>query len=136
MTRNGWTMTAELPSVPRMLRWSSAPGARTRTPSDVAQDAFISAWKSLDKLENPEAFGGWLLRISRNAAPRSSTLACGTVSRRPRSSGLNIRRQRRPEAASATSTATMATTRPGEVFTIVVRGSSGQVLAQQSVTAA
>jgi len=36
--------------------------------SDVAQDAFISAWKSLDKLENPEAFGGWLLRISRNAA--------------------------------------------------------------------
>jgi RNA polymerase sigma factor (sigma-70 family) len=36
--------------------------------SDVAQDSFISAWKSLDKLETPEAFGGWLLRITRNAA--------------------------------------------------------------------
>ena len=36
--------------------------------SDVAQDAFISAWKGLDKLEMPEAFGGWLLRIARNAA--------------------------------------------------------------------
>ena len=36
--------------------------------SDVAQDAFISAWKNLEKLETPEAFGGWLLRITRNAA--------------------------------------------------------------------
>ena len=36
--------------------------------SDVAQDAFISAWKGLDKLETPEAFGGWLLRITRNGA--------------------------------------------------------------------
>lgn len=34
----------------------------------MAQDAFISAWKSLDKLETPEAFGGWLLQITRNAA--------------------------------------------------------------------
>lgn len=36
--------------------------------SDVAQDAFVSAWKGLAKLESPEAFGGWLLRITRNAA--------------------------------------------------------------------
>jgi RNA polymerase sigma factor (sigma-70 family) len=36
--------------------------------SDVSQDAFVSAWKNLDRLENPEAFGGWMLRIARNAA--------------------------------------------------------------------
>jgi RNA polymerase sigma factor (sigma-70 family) len=36
--------------------------------SDVAQDAFVSAWKNLGRLEKPEAFGGWLLRITRNGA--------------------------------------------------------------------
>jgi RNA polymerase sigma factor (sigma-70 family) len=36
--------------------------------ADVAQDAFVSAWQNLAKLENPEAFGGWLLRITRNGA--------------------------------------------------------------------
>jgi RNA polymerase sigma factor (sigma-70 family) len=36
--------------------------------ADVAQDAFVAAWKNLAKLENPEAFGGWLLRITRNGA--------------------------------------------------------------------
>lgn len=36
--------------------------------ADVAQDAFVSAWRNIAKLEKPEAFGGWLLRIARNGA--------------------------------------------------------------------
>ncbi len=36
--------------------------------ADVAQDAFVAAWRNLEKLEKPEAFGGWLLRIARNGA--------------------------------------------------------------------
>ncbi len=36
--------------------------------AEVAQDAFLSAWKNLATLENTDAFGGWLLRIARNAS--------------------------------------------------------------------
>jgi len=36
--------------------------------AEVAQDTFLKAWRSLDSLENPDAFGGWLLRIARNAS--------------------------------------------------------------------
>lgn len=36
--------------------------------ADVAQDAFVAAWSSLERLEDPYAFGGWLLRITRNTA--------------------------------------------------------------------
>lgn len=36
--------------------------------NDVAQDAFLAAWNNLSKLEDPNAFGGWLLRITRNGA--------------------------------------------------------------------
>jgi RNA polymerase sigma factor (sigma-70 family) len=36
--------------------------------ADVAQDAFVAAWQSLPTLENVDAFGGWLLRITRNTA--------------------------------------------------------------------
>ena len=36
--------------------------------AEVAQDAFLSAWRNLATLESPEAFGGWLLRIARNAS--------------------------------------------------------------------
>jgi RNA polymerase sigma factor (sigma-70 family) len=43
-------------------------GGDTAAASDIAQDAFLSAWRKLDTLEDPEAFGGWLLRITRNAA--------------------------------------------------------------------
>jgi RNA polymerase sigma factor (sigma-70 family) len=35
---------------------------------DVVQDAFLSAWRALGTLEDPDAFGGWLLRITRNRA--------------------------------------------------------------------
>ena len=35
---------------------------------EVCQGAFLSAWRSLDRLEDPDAFGGWLLRIARNAS--------------------------------------------------------------------
>ncbi|MGB5757108.1 MAG: sigma-70 family RNA polymerase sigma factor, partial [Acidimicrobiales bacterium] len=36
--------------------------------ADVAQDAMLAAWQRLDQLDNPDAFGGWLLRITRNRA--------------------------------------------------------------------
>lgn len=36
--------------------------------ADVAQDAFLAAWQRLDGLDDPAAFGGWLLRIARNRA--------------------------------------------------------------------
>jgi RNA polymerase sigma factor (sigma-70 family) len=38
------------------------------TAADVAQDTFIAAWERIDRLDNPDAFGGWLLRIARNRA--------------------------------------------------------------------
>ncbi|MEM8620230.1 MAG: sigma-70 family RNA polymerase sigma factor [Actinomycetota bacterium] len=38
------------------------------TAADVSQDVFIAAWERLGRLDNPEAFGGWILRISRNRA--------------------------------------------------------------------
>ena len=33
---------------------------------DVTQDAFVKAFRSLDTLERPAAFGGWLMRIVTN----------------------------------------------------------------------
>ncbi|MEM7808459.1 MAG: RNA polymerase sigma factor [Planctomycetota bacterium] len=33
---------------------------------DVVQDAFLKAFRSLDTLERPEAFGGWFMRIVTN----------------------------------------------------------------------
>lgn len=36
--------------------------------AEVAQDAFLSAWRNIGGLEDPAAFGGWVLRISRNLA--------------------------------------------------------------------
>lgn len=35
---------------------------------EVAQDAFLTAWRKLGTLEDVDAFGGWLLRIARNAS--------------------------------------------------------------------
>lgn len=35
---------------------------------DLAQEAFIRAWRALPRLEHPERFLGWLLRIARNLA--------------------------------------------------------------------
>lgn len=43
----------------------------TRDPQaagDVVQDAFLAAWRGLADLQDPAAFGGWLLRITRNRA--------------------------------------------------------------------
>ncbi|HSL58625.1 MAG TPA: sigma-70 family RNA polymerase sigma factor, partial [Acidimicrobiales bacterium] len=39
--------------------------------ADVVQDVFIRAWKGVGRLEDPHAFGGWLLRIGRNVALNS-----------------------------------------------------------------
>ncbi len=40
----------------------------TGTAADVAHDAFLAAYRNLGRLEDPPAFGGWLLRIARNRA--------------------------------------------------------------------
>lgn len=50
---------------------------------DVAQDAFVRAFKSLEQLEDPTRFGGWLLRIVGNLS-------------------LNHRRSRRLRQAAST----------------------------------
>lgn len=39
-----------------------------RDAEDVAQEAFIRAFRALDKLESPRHFLGWLLRIAQNLA--------------------------------------------------------------------
>ena len=39
---------------------------------DVAQDVLIGAWRKLDQLREPEAFGPWILRSARNAASARS----------------------------------------------------------------
>ncbi len=36
--------------------------------ADVAQDTFLSAWRELEELSDPAAFGGWVRRIARNTA--------------------------------------------------------------------
>ncbi len=43
------------------------------TAAEVAQDAFLAAWRKLDGLTDPASFGGWLLRIARNAALNRAT---------------------------------------------------------------
>lgn len=35
---------------------------------DLVQDVFLTAWKGLDTLRDPAAFGGWLSMIARNRA--------------------------------------------------------------------
>ena len=36
--------------------------------AEVAQDTFLHGWRSLEGIEQPASFGGWLLRTSRNRA--------------------------------------------------------------------
>src|ERR1041384_1225005 len=36
--------------------------------AEVAQDTFLTAWKSLGALREPSTFGAWVLRIGRNKA--------------------------------------------------------------------
>lgn len=38
--------------------------------SDAAQDTFLAAYRSLAKLRDPSAFGGWLTQIARHRAMR------------------------------------------------------------------
>ena len=35
---------------------------------DLLQDVFLTAWKRLDDLRDPAAFGGWIVTIARNRA--------------------------------------------------------------------
>ena len=41
---------------------------RPELAADVTQDAFLTAWQRLDRLDDVNAFGGWLLRLTRNRA--------------------------------------------------------------------
>jgi RNA polymerase sigma factor (sigma-70 family) len=36
--------------------------------ADVARDAFVSAWRNLDQLDDQQSFGAWLLRLTRDEA--------------------------------------------------------------------
>lgn len=36
--------------------------------AEVTQESLLTAWQQLDRLRDPEAFGGWLLRSTRNRA--------------------------------------------------------------------
>ena len=38
------------------------------TAAEVAQDVFLTAWQQLGSLQDPHAFGGWILRMGRNRA--------------------------------------------------------------------
>lgn len=38
------------------------------TAAEVAQETFLVAWRQIDTLRDPSAFGGWVLRTSRNKA--------------------------------------------------------------------
>lgn len=38
------------------------------TAAEVAQETFLGVWEKIDTLRDPEAFGGWVLRSSRNKA--------------------------------------------------------------------
>jgi len=38
------------------------------TAADIAQDAFLVCWERLSELRDPAAFGGWILRVTRNRA--------------------------------------------------------------------
>ena len=38
------------------------------TAAEVAQETFLVAWRQLDTLRDPSAFGGWVLRTTRNKA--------------------------------------------------------------------
>lgn len=39
--------------------------------ADLVQDAFITAWRQFHTLNDPGAFGGWLMAIARNTARQS-----------------------------------------------------------------
>jgi RNA polymerase sigma factor (sigma-70 family) len=40
----------------------------TEAAADVAHDTFLAAYRNLGRVPDPQAFGGWLLRITRNRA--------------------------------------------------------------------
>lgn len=71
--------------------------------SDVAQDAFVRAFRGLDQLDDPAKFGGWLMRVVSNlslnyrrsralraAGPLDENAAGGTTDRRREARGLRV----------------------------------------------
>ena len=50
---------------------------------DLVQDVFLTAWKRLDALRDPAAFGGWLAMIARNRATDSHRRATDFVALPP-----------------------------------------------------
>lgn len=49
--------------------------SRADDSDDVAQDAFLAAWRQLDRLREPAKFKAWLCGIARQLA--LSAVACG-----------------------------------------------------------
>jgi len=49
------------------MLWRLA-GADRPLAEDWLQDTFVQAWRKLDQLDDPGAFGGWLRRIAANVA--------------------------------------------------------------------
>lgn len=46
---------------------------------DLVQDVFLTAWRGIDRLRDPAAFGGWLAMIARNRATDFHRRATDTV---------------------------------------------------------
>ncbi len=56
---------------PRVFRIARSILKNDSEAEDACQDAFVTAYRKLDQLQSPEAFGGWLSRIAaRNALRR------------------------------------------------------------------
>ena len=45
---------------------------------DLVQDVFLTAWRRLDRLRDPAAFGGWIATITRNRATDFHRRTAGT----------------------------------------------------------
>lgn len=81
------------------------------TASEVAQDTFLVMWQQLDRLQDPEAFGGWALRIARNrglnrlgkeqrSRPMGAEVMTGLHDRTDRDDLVGSNRQTQTEAIS------------------------------------
>ena len=65
--------------------------------SDATQDAFVSAWRELPRLSDPESFDAWLRWIIVNACRaqlRGGSASARSVSTRGWTTGLPVRRSR------------------------------------------
>jgi len=55
---------------PRLVRLARLQGIASDVADDVAQDALLIAWRSLDHLRSPDSFDAWLDGVTRNVSRR------------------------------------------------------------------